>query len=82
MLDSRDGVQISILSTTTNPDITGTLPFRIGGNPQSLTEDFFIGHLAEVGIWNKAITNAEITDLKNNGVFAPSGLVYINSFLQ
>jgi len=75
-----DGVQIRTLSSTANPDNTGTQPLRIAGNSQSLTEDFFIGQLDEVGVWNRALTNAEITDLKNNGVFASSGLVYRNSF--
>jgi len=75
-----DGVQIGTLSTTSNPDNTGSQPLRIAGNAQSLTEDFFIGQLDEVGVWNRALTNAEITNLKNNGVFAPSGLVYSNSF--
>jgi hypothetical protein len=77
-----DGVQRGTLSTTSNPDNTGTQPLRIGGNAQSLTEDFFIGQLDEVGVWNRALTNAEITNLMNNGVFAPSGLVYSNSFGQ
>ena len=75
-----DGVQIGTLSTTSNPDNTGSQPLRIAGNAQSLTEDFFIGQLDEVGVWNRALTNPEITNLKNNGVFAPSGLVYSNSF--
>ena len=75
-----DGIQIGTLSTTSNPDNTGSQPLRIAGNAQSLTEDFFIGQLDEVGVWNRALTNAEITDLKNNGMFAPSGLVYRNSF--
>ena len=75
-----DGVQIGTLSTTSNPDNTGSQPLRIAGNAQSLTEDFFIGQLDEVGVWNRALTSAEITDLKNNGMFAPSGLVYHNSF--
>jgi hypothetical protein len=75
-----DGVQIGTLSTTSNPDNIGSQPLRIAGNAQSLTEDFFIGQLDEVGVWNRALTSAEITDLKNNGMFAPSGLVYHNSF--
>ena len=61
-----DGVQIATLSTTSNTDNTGTQPLRIRGNAQSLTEDFFIGQLDEVGIWNRSLTNAEITNLKNN----------------
>src|SRR5215213_6947207 len=75
-----DGVQIGTLSTTSNPDNTGSQPLRIAGNAQSLTEDFFIGQLDEVGVWNRALTNAEITNLMNTGLFPLNGLVYSNSF--
>ena len=75
-----DGAQIGTLSTTSNPDNTGSQPLRIAGNAQSLTEDFFIGQLDEVGVWNRTLTNAEITNLINTGLFSSSGLVYSNSF--
>lgn len=76
-----DGLQVGTLSTTSNPDNTGTQPLRIGENSQSpLGPDAFIGQLDEVGVWNRALTNAEITSLMNNGVFPSSGLVYNNSF--
>src|SRR5574339_428321 len=75
-----DGVQIGTLSTSSNPDNTGSQPLRIAGNAQSLIEDFFVGQLDEVGVWNRALTNAEITSLMNNGVFPSSGLVFKNSF--
>jgi hypothetical protein len=75
-----DGVQIGSLSTTSNPDNTGNKPLRIAGNSQSLTEDFFIGQLDEVGVWNRALTNTEISNLMNTGQFPSSGLVYSNSF--
>ena len=75
-----DGVQIGTLSTSTNPDNTGNKPLRIGANSQSLTEDFFIDQLDEVGVWNRALTNTEIINLMNNGLFPSSGLVYTNSF--
>ena len=48
-----DGRQIGTLSTTSNPDNTGSQPLRIAGNAQSLTEDFFIGQLDEVDVWNR-----------------------------
>jgi Concanavalin A-like lectin/glucanases superfamily/Calcineurin-like phosphoesterase len=75
-----DGVQVRTLSTTSNPDNTGSQPLRIGGNAQSLTEGFFSGQLDEVGIWNRALTNSEIINLMNTGLFSSSGLVYSNSF--
>jgi hypothetical protein len=75
-----DGVQIRTLSTTSNPDNTGSQSLRIGGNAQSLTEGFFSGQLDEVGVWNRALTNSEIINLMNTGLFSSSGLVYSNSF--
>ncbi|MFB5600560.1 MAG: LamG-like jellyroll fold domain-containing protein [Nitrososphaeraceae archaeon] len=75
-----DGTQIGTTSTSSTPDNTGNQPLRIAGNAQSLTEDFFVGQLDEVGVWNRALTTTEITNLKDNGVFPSSGLVYSNSF--
>ena len=75
-----DGVQIRTLSTSTNPDNTGTKPLRIAENVQSLGQDAFIGQLDEIGVWNRALTNSEITSLMNTGVFPSSGIVYNNSF--
>ena len=45
-----------------------------------MTEDFFIGQLDEVGVWNRTLTNTEINNLMNTGLFPSSGLVYSNSF--
>jgi len=75
-----DGVQIGTLSTSSNPDNAGSQPLRIAGNAQSLVKEFFVGQLDEIGVWNRALTNAEITSLMNSGVFPSSGKVYSNSF--
>jgi hypothetical protein len=80
-----DGKQIgSSLATTTRPDNTGSQPLRIAGNAQSVVEDFFVGQLDEVGVWNRALTLPEISNLMNDGFLATSelanGLVLSNSF--
>ena len=78
-----DGLQVGTLSTTSNPDNTGTQPLRIGENSQSpLGPDAFVGQLDEVGVWNRALTNAEVTSLMNlrTDQFPINGLVYRNSF--
>jgi hypothetical protein len=75
-----DGVMIGSLTTTSTPDNTGNQPLRIAGNAQSLIEDFFIGEIDEVGIWNRPLSQTEITHLMNNGTFVSSGLVFKNSF--
>jgi hypothetical protein len=75
-----DGIMIGSLSTSSIPDNTGTQPLRIAGNAQSLVEDFFVGDLDEIGVWNRALSQTEITNLMNNGIFVSSGLVFKNSF--
>jgi Concanavalin A-like lectin/glucanases superfamily len=75
-----DGIMIGSLSTSSIPDNTGTQPLRIAGNAQSLVEDFFVGDLDEIGVWNRALSQTEITNLINNGIFVSSGLVFKNSF--
>jgi hypothetical protein len=75
-----DGVLIGSLSTSSTPDNTGSQPLRIAGNAQSLVEDFFVGQLDEIGVWNRALSQTEITNLMNNGVFVSTGLLFKNSF--
>src|SRR5688572_31998335 len=78
-----DGLQVGTLTTTSNPDNTGTQPLRIGENSQPpLGPDAFVGQLDEVGVWSRALTNAEVTSLMNLRAdqFPINGLVYSNSF--
>ncbi len=78
-----DGVQVGTLTTTSNPDNTGTQPLRIGENSQPpLGPDAFVGQLDEVGVWSRALSNAEVTSLMNlrSDQFPTNGLVYRNSF--
>ena len=76
-----DGVQITTLSTSSIPETAGINPLKIGANSR-IADNLFTGSIDEVGVWNRALTTTEITNLKNNGVFASSGLVYSNSFGQ
>jgi hypothetical protein len=72
-----DGVQITTLSTSSIPETTGNHPLKIGANSR-IVDNLFTGSIDEVGVWNRALTTTEITNLMNNGLFAPSGLVYPN----
>jgi PKD repeat protein len=47
-------------------------PFQIGRRDYSGAEEYFNGRIDEVGIWSRALTTDEITELFNSG----SGLVY------
>ena len=74
-----DGKQISSLTTTKTPDMTGNQPLRIGAN-SLIIDDMFKGDVDEVGIWSRALTTSEISDLISNGIFVTKDLVYHNSF--
>jgi hypothetical protein len=74
-----DGTQIS--SKNTNgaiPDTTGDQPLRIGAN--SLDESkFFTGYIDEIRVWNRGLTDKEISEIYTNNTFDSKGLVvYLN----
>ena len=73
-----DGVQITTLSTSSIPETAGNNPLKIGANSR-IVDNLFTGSIDEVGVWNRALTNTDITSLMNTGAF-PSGFVYRNSF--
>jgi hypothetical protein len=72
-----NGIQVASKSTTSLPDTNGNQPLRIGANSLSI-EDIFEGDIDEVGVWNRALSSNEITNLMNTGSF-PTGFVYRNS---
>jgi hypothetical protein len=53
----RDGVKVA--ERTANGDFTGTGPLQIGRGLAS-NADYFLGELADVRIWNRARTEAEL----------------------
>jgi hypothetical protein len=70
-----DGVQIANeLVFGATPDNTGTQPVRVGAN-SAAPDGFFIGHVDEVRIWNRTLTDSEIADAYNNGVFNTNGQI-------
>jgi hypothetical protein len=49
-------------------------PLRIGAN--SLENDkFYSGSIDEVRVWNRGLTDSEITKIYNNGTFSKTGQV-------
>jgi hypothetical protein len=74
-----DGVKISNLSTSSTPDKTGTQPLRIGANSLSLN-DFFVGEVDEVRVWNRALSASEVVGQYNSGTFSVTGQVAYLSF--
>ena len=60
------------------PDTTGDQPLRIGAN--SLDESkFFTGNIDEVRVWNRGLTDKEISEIYMNNAFDSKGLVvYLN----
>jgi hypothetical protein len=80
-LDIDGKKQISTTPNNTNgaiPDTTGDQPLRIGAN--SLDESkFFTGNIDEVRVWNRGLTDKEISEIYMNDTFDSKGLmVYLN----
>lgn len=65
---------VNVANGTESYNIGTTYPVTIGRNPQSPQDHK--GKIDEVGIWNRALTQAEITQLYNGGV----GITYTNDF--
>jgi hypothetical protein len=49
---------------------------RIGAN-SLIIDDMFKGDMDEVGIWSRALTTSEISDLINNRILVTKDLIYI-----
>jgi hypothetical protein len=74
-----DGKQISTKNTNgAIPDSTGKEPLRIGAN--SLEKgNYFTGKIDEVRIWNRGLTNSEISQIYANNTFDSRGqIVYLD----
>ncbi|HEU5172254.1 MAG TPA: LamG domain-containing protein, partial [Nitrososphaeraceae archaeon] len=60
------------------PDSTSENSLRIGAN-SAILDNYFIGNIDEVGVWNGALTQPVILNLID-GMFSETGLIYRNSF--
>ena len=74
------------MSTSSLPETTGNNPLKIGANSR-IADGLFTGTIDDVGVWNKALNQGEITSLMNNGIAnlemtgnLPTGSVYTNTF--
>ena len=76
-----DGLEVGRISIKQGqgPDSTSKNPLRIGAN-SAIVNNFFTGNIDEIGIWDRALDQTEITKLMN-GEFPTNGL-YTNSFDQ
>lgn len=61
-----DGTLVSTVAWTTGA-LVGGGAFALGARPATSYAHFFGGDLDEVGLWKRALTPAEITDLYNGG---------------
>ena len=79
-LDIDGEKQISTTKNTNGaiPDTTGEQPLRIGAN--SLDESkFFTGNIDEVRVWNRGLTDKEISEIYMNNTFDSKGqIVYLD----
>ncbi|HJU59585.1 MAG TPA: LamG domain-containing protein, partial [Nitrososphaeraceae archaeon] len=78
-LDIDGKKQISTTKNTNGaiPDTTGDQPLRIGAN--SLDESkFFAGNIDEVRVWNRGLTDKEISEIYSNNAFDSKGqIIYL-----
>ncbi|HET9807674.1 MAG TPA: LamG-like jellyroll fold domain-containing protein, partial [Nitrososphaeraceae archaeon] len=79
-LDIDGKKQISTTKNTNGaiPDTTGDQPLRIGAN--SLDESkFFTGNIDEVRVWNRGLTDKEISEIYANNAFDSKGqIIYLD----
>ena len=77
-----DGNQVSTKNTNgATPDSTGKEPLRIGAN--SLEKDrHFTGYIDEVRVWNRGLTNEEISQFYTNNTFDPRRQVIYLDFKE
>ncbi|HEX6294026.1 MAG TPA: LamG-like jellyroll fold domain-containing protein, partial [Nitrososphaeraceae archaeon] len=79
-LDIDGKKQVSPTKNTNRviPDTTGDQPLRIGAN--SLDESkFFTGNIDEVRVWNRGLTDEEISEIYTNNIFDSNGqIIYLD----
>ena len=61
-----DGSNVGIVSTL-DPNLTSVSKVSIGQEWDTYATDFWGGYIDEVAVWNKALTNGEISALYNSG---------------
>ena len=69
-----DGSIVATLSTTAIPDDGSSRPVRIAANSAAENE-FFNGSIDEVRIWNRTLTDQEVSDQYNSAIFDTAGQV-------
>jgi hypothetical protein len=80
-LDIDGEKQISTTTKNTNgafPDTTGEQPLRIGANSLDKSK-FFTGNIDEVRVWDRGLTDKEISEIYANNAFDSKGqIVYLD----
>ena len=69
-----DGSIVGTLSTSAIPDDGSSLPVRVAANSAAENE-FFNGSIDEVRIWNRTLTDQEVSDQYNSAIFDTAGQV-------
>jgi hypothetical protein len=74
-----DGVEVASKSVSSIPDKTGSQALRIGANSWA-ADRYFTGEIDEVRVWSRAVSNTEVSDQFNSGIFNTSGqVIYIDT---
>jgi hypothetical protein len=63
-----DGIYLGTQQFPNISDFTTLNGFRIGNNIGNLSQCAFAGHIDDIGIWNRVLTQQEITELYNGNL--------------
>ena len=69
-----NGSMVASLHTTAIPDDGSSLPVRVAAN-SAAEDEFFNGSIDEVRIWNRTLTDQEVSDQYNSALFNTAGQV-------
>jgi hypothetical protein len=72
-----DGKQVATKPASGTPDNGGNDPVRVGANSGSL-DDYFVGEVDEVRVWNNALTTQQVFDASNGSINTKDQIVYLD----
>jgi hypothetical protein len=72
-----DGAQVGTKPATGSPDSGGNEPVRMGANSGALN-DYFVGNVDEIRVWNTALTPQQVIDAYNGKFDTNNQVLYLD----
>ncbi|HEY7081127.1 MAG TPA: LamG-like jellyroll fold domain-containing protein [Nitrososphaeraceae archaeon] len=72
-----DGLMVATKSSSGSPDSGGDEPVRLGADSQSFN-NYFIGEVDEVRVWNGALTAQQVIDAYNGNFDTKNQILYLD----